>query len=140
MGACASWGALVSFTARISGSTVTQVDRPASPDAVVTEEDVKDPSKLARLVMSIAKDVAQLRRRFAPRRIDFEDVEVDNTGTTLYRFEHGFGGRVRWWPVDFEGAGATSAALARHSSSDNDTLVLYSLEAGTATIRVEEAG
>lgn len=131
----------MSFTSRISGSTVTQVDRPAQPELVVTEEDVKDASKLARLVAGIAKDVAALKRRFAPRRIDFEDRAVTSSGTVKYQFHHGFGGRVRWWVVDWQPSSLGDVpSFQRHSSSDANTLVLLSSTNGTATVRVEEAG
>lgn len=134
----------MSFTSRIeTDGAVTQVDRPAAPDLVVTEEDVKDAGKLARLVMSIAKDVAALKRRFAPRRMDFEDVTVDSTGTTKYRFEHRFGGRVRWWCVmyrDPSGASGGTATLRQHADTDKDTLVLVSLVEGVVDVRIEEAG
>ena len=106
------------------------------PDEVVTEADVQEPPKLARLVLRLLKDVAQLKRAWTPDRVDFEDRVVDGTGVTLYRFEHGLGGRVRWWVVDSTGP----HDLVRDASSDNNTLVLYSYGATTVTIRVERAG
>lgn len=116
-----------------------QLDRQPEPDEQVTEYEVKDASKLARLFTRVLRDVAEIRRRWAPRVVDHRDVAVDATGSTVYRFPHGFGGRVNWWPVDFVG-GTYGAALIRHESTDNDTLCLVSNEAGTVTIRIEEAG
>lgn len=122
---------------------VRQLDGRAQPDEQVTEEQAKDPARIARLLMTILRDVATLKRRFWPRRVDHEDRSVDGSGTTLYRFPHNFGGRVRWWPVDWSGA-ASGPLLVRYDDSDdgtnNDTLVLVSYEAGTLTLRIEEAG
>lgn len=115
------------------------LDRPAEPDERVTPEDVQDAPKLARLLMRILKELALLRRRWWPRKVDHEDRTVDGTGTTKYRFPHGFGGRVRWWPVDWSGA-ASVPGLMRHADSDANTLVLVSWIAGTVTVRIEEAG
>lgn len=119
-------------------SSVKQLDRRAEPDEQVTEEQVKDSSRLGRLLMTMLRDIALLKRRWAPRRMDFEDVVVDGTATTKYRLTHKFGGRVRWWPVDW--LYPSASGLAKHSDTDNDTLVLVSYVAGTVTIRVEEAG
>ena len=108
---------------------------------MITEEDVKDTTRLARVIVRILKDVAALKRRFAPRCIDFEDRAVDNTYTTKYRLHHGFGGRVRWWVVDWRPSGGTFAFdLSRHADTDENTLVLVSGAAGSVTVRVEEAG
>jgi hypothetical protein len=117
---------------------VIQLDRRAEPDEQVTDEDAKDAGRLARVLMRLLRDVAILRRRWAPRRVDFEDVEVDATATVFYRFPHDFNGRVRWWVVDWSGGAAPS--LLRDGRSDQNALVLVSTSAGTATIRVEEAG
>lgn len=129
------------MAARVSSTgKVYQLDRPAEPEQRVTEEDVQQPSKLARMLMALLKDVADIKRRFFPRRIDFEDVEVDNTGGKKFYFHHNFGGRVRWWPVDVVDLGGGQAALTRHADSDNDTLVLVSNASARVTIRVESAG
>ena len=118
---------------------VRQLDRKAEPDEQVTTEQAKDPERVSRLLMRILRDLAQLKRRWAPRRIDFEDRTVDATGTTLHQFTHNFAGRVRWWAVDWQ-ASSGAPSLRRHVSSNENTLVLVSSVSGTATIRVEEAG
>lgn len=118
---------------------VRQLDRKAEPDEQITPEQAKDPERVSRLFMSILRDLATLKRRWAPRRIDFEDRAVDATGTTLYQFTHNFAGRVRWLIVDWQ-ASSGAPSLRRHSSSDGNTLVLVSSVAGTVTVRVEEAG
>lgn len=122
-----------------NGGQPRQLDRQAEPDEQVTEDQVQDPPRLARLLMAILRELALLKRRFWPRRIDHEDREVDATGTTLFRFHHGFGGRVRWWVVDWD-ASSGAPALRKDSSSDNNTLVLVSDVEGTMTLRIEEAG
>lgn len=116
-----------------------QLDRPSEPDEQFTEEQAKDPERLSRTIVQLLRDVASLKRRFVPRRVDFEDIEVDATGTTIYRFVHRFGGRVRWWVVDWNSSSA-GPALAKDASSDENTLKLVSGVAGTLTLRVEEAG
>jgi hypothetical protein len=118
--------------------TVRALDRRAEPNEEVTPEQAKDPERLSRLLMRVLRDIAALMRRWSPRRIDHEDRDVDASGTTLHRFPHGFGGRVRWCVVDWEGAAAP--ALSKDASSDESTLVLVSYESGTVTIRIEEAG
>ena len=116
-----------------------RLERPAEPDERVTEDDVKDAGKLARLLLRMLKDVGVLKRRFWPRRIDFEDQAVSTAGA-LVTLTHGFGGRVRWYLVDWESSGTSAPVLKRDSATDNNSLVLASYVAGTATIRVEEAG
>ena len=118
---------------------VRQLTRPAEPRQQVTPEQVQDPERLARLAMDLLRDVAALKRRFWPRRVDHEDREVDATGTTKYRFPHGFAGRVRWYVVGWSG-GSAGASLVEHDDTDDSTLVLVSYVAGTLTLRIEEAG
>lgn len=117
-----------------------QLDSRADVDEQITEADAENPARVARLLTRILKDVASLKRRWIPRRIDFEDIAVDNTGTTKYRFSHRFGARVRWWAVDWQSASSAGESLRRHSDSDADTLVLVSHVSGTVSVRVEEAG
>lgn len=128
------------MSARItSANRVYQLDRAAQLDERVTEEDVKDAGKLARFLMRLLADVGALKRRFWPRSLDFEDRVFDATGTTTYAFNHGFGGRVRYWVV--EGSGFSAAPnLRKHSSTTGTTLVVTSTVAGTATVRIQEAG
>lgn len=114
---------------------ITALDRRAEPDELVSREDAADAHKLSRLLQRILKDVATLKRRYWPRRVDFEDRVVDSSGTTKHRFPHNLNAQVRWWVVDASGA----ARLARHSDSDLNTLVLTSLVACTVTVRVEAA-
>lgn len=121
-----------------SDGKLRQLDRAAQPPEQVTEEQVKDPERLSRLLMTMLRDLVTLKRRWWPQFIDFEDTAVDGAGTTKYRFAHRMGKRVRWWPVDWTGATA-GPRLVRHTDTDKDTLVLVSYTAGTLTLRVEEA-
>jgi hypothetical protein len=118
--------------------TPRQLDRPAQPEEQITEEHATDASRLSRLLMTVLRDIASLKRRWWPERLDFVDRVVDATGTTKYRLPHGLRGRVRWWVVDWQGS--AGPGLARHADTDANTLVLVSYVAGTATVRVEEAG
>lgn len=115
-----------------------QLDGKSEPDEQVTEDVVSDPHRLSRLLMRMMKDVAVLKRRWWPRRLDFEGIAVDATGTVPFRLPHGFGGAVRYWVVSWTGAAAANLLLG--AASDGNTLVLFSTVAGTATVRVEEAG
>lgn len=126
-------------SARIdSAGKVTTLDGKAEPDEVITEADVQDPAKLARRLGAMAKDLAMLRRAWAPRRLDFDEQTITAAGNTI-SLEHGFGGRVRWWVVS-----STTESLAGENATltTANTLVLNasSLVDGTCTIRVEEAG
>ncbi len=124
----------------VDGKVTTLGPRP-SPNAVVTTEDVKDPTKLAALLGWIVGVLSTLMARWYPRRIDFEDVTVGGAGATV-TLEHGFGGRVRWWVVDWidSGGGGTAYTLNKSTASTTNTLVLTSFTLGLATIRVEESG
>lgn len=117
---------------------IRQLDGRAAPEDVLTAKDVSDPEKLARLLGKVISDVAALRRRFAPRRLDFQDLTLDATGTAKFRLEHRFGGAVRYWVVGWNGAAAPN--IRQHADTTNDVLVITSTSAGTATVRVEEAG
>ncbi len=116
-----------------------QLDLPAQPDNPVTEEQVTDVKRLSRLLNELRKDVMAQKRRWQPDFIEHEDVAVDGTGTTKYRFPHKLGKRVRWWPTDWTGATA-GARFVKHADSDADTLVLVSYTAGKLTLRIEVAG
>lgn len=126
----------MSVNIKVDGK-LTQLDRKAEPDESVVD-DVRDVDRLSRLLLRIVKSVRALERRFAPQRIDFEDVVIDGTGTTLYRFVHNLGTRVRWWPVDWTGAIA-GPRLVKASVSDANVLALVSYTDGTVTLRVEPA-
>lgn len=119
--------------------TVRQLGGRAEPDEIVEAEDATDVDRLTRLLTRVLKKLAELGRAKAPTFLDFEDVAIDGTGTTLYRFVHNFGTRVRWWAVDWSGA-TEAVRLVRQASSDANVLVLVSYEAGTVTLRVEAVG
>lgn len=119
---------------------VVALDGRSEPDEVVTEDDAKDPGKVARLLARLLKDVASLKRLRAPRFIDFEDIVVGAAGA-IVQVEHGFGGRVRWWLVGWQPVGTVAAILKEDAAkTTTKTLVLASYVAGVATIRVESAG
>ena len=117
---------------------IRQLDARAEQDEQVTEDLVADPPRLTKLLGRTVATLARLRRRFAPHHLDFENVTVDATGTTKYRFPHGLSGQVRYWPVAW--TGASSPNLVLDASTDNNTLVLTSTSDGVVTLRIEEAG
>lgn len=128
--------------ARIDSAGLVKVlDGRAEPDEVITAEDVQDAPKLARLFARTLSMVASLRRAWAPRRIDFEDVPVSTLAAEV-SLAHGFNGRVRWWICGWQSSGTTAPILRESTAtvSDANTLVLQSYVAGTVCIRVEEAG
>lgn len=126
--------------ARIDGNgNVYQLDRPAEPDEMVAEEDVKDATKLARLLMRVLRSLATMTRRFEPRQTDFEDKAV--TSGDVLMLPHKFDARVRWWVVDWTPTTPGDAALFERSSAS--TLAVLKLTVGNSglvTIRVEAAG
>jgi hypothetical protein len=127
-----------------SDGTVRQLDGRAEPEVVVQEADVQDATKLARMLAWLLREVATLRRRFYPRRIDFEDVvSTGSAGSpATIRLEHGFGGRVRWWVVDVTAPGVIAVPYIYNDTTQTDanTLVLKVYYPSTITIRIEEVG
>ncbi len=118
---------------------VTTLGPSASADASITDDDVKDATKLARLLGTLLASVSALRARWYPRRLDFEDIVTPGTGDAIV-LQHNFGGRVRWWVVDWASGVAAAPGLIKSAATTASTLVLTSSGAGTATIRVEESG
>lgn len=120
---------------------VKPLERSIQPSEQITGEDAKDAVNVARAMMRILRDVAQLKRRWMPKRVDFEGVAVDKTGQKKFSLRHNLGGPVRWWVVDWETNEPLrpSPALIR-VASDDTTLTLVSYAAGTVTLRIEEAG
>jgi hypothetical protein len=117
---------------------VHQLDRPAEPDELVTEEDVKDAPKLARILVRILKDIATIKRRFWPRRTDFEDREV-TSGDTL-RLPHNFNARVRWWVVDWiPTTPGDIPVFERSATTTTRVLALDVGNSGLVSVRVEVA-
>lgn len=121
-----------------SDGKVTQLGPKATPDEVITEDDVKDTSKLVKLLVRILATIATLRRTWVPRRIDFEDQAV--VAFTSSSFTHNFNGRVRWWFVDWNGPATAPAAITNATLTTTNLLVLDMYATGTVTVRVEEAG
>ncbi len=120
---------------------VTLLDQRAGAQEVVTEQDAADAKLVAKLLTRILLAVATLRRNWAPKSIDFEDVAVSTAGAQV-SLAHGMNGRVRWWICGWQSSG-TSAPILRESATvatDANTLYLQSYVAGTACIRVEQAG
>lgn len=125
-------------SAVVTSTKTRQLDARSVPPEQVTEEQVGSTKRLAELLGRLLVAVTELRRAWAPQRLDFEDLAVT---TTAFSLEHRFGGRVRWWVVDWQPTTPGSAAtFERHSSTTSDALWLTPANAGTVTIRVEESG
>lgn len=118
--------------------TVTQLDGKAEPTDTVTNDDLKDASKITRLITSMLKDLAALKRRFAP---DHNDFDIVSTGTSITPFlkslNHGYKGRVRTWIVSQETPGSISSS---GPALNNGTVTVAIWFSGKLTIRVEEGG
>lgn len=132
---------LVGSAARIDATgKIYQLGPKSQPDQNLTEDDVADATKLTKLLVKMLGDIAALRRRYAPRRIDFEDIVTGTSGAT-FQLQHNLSGRVRWWLVGWSAVGTSAPVLKEFPSLiTSNTLALQSYVAGTATIRVEEAG
>lgn len=88
--------------AKVSATgAVATLGAKAAPDAVVRAEDVQDATKLARMLEGLLSGVAALKARWAPRKLDYEDVTVGSAGA-LTRLAHGIAGRVRWSVVGWK--------------------------------------
>lgn len=128
-------------TAIVNDGRVRQLDARADTPVVVTAADVTDAEKLSRMLQQALRDVEDMKRRWNPRVVYFQDLAVTATTTTVIRLEHGFGGRVNWevsrWDASVAGTGVR---IEEHADTDNGALCLVSGAAGTVTIRVEEAG
>lgn len=124
----------------LSDLSIQRLDTPREPDALITEEDVQNPRKMALLLTRIVKEIAEVKRRFVAKRIDYEDVTVTNAGLS-YAFQHSMKGRVRWWPVGWQSASADACVLVEDTArTDDNTLYLKSYGDGVVTLRVESAG
>lgn len=127
------------MSANISAQgVVTVLGRQLNGPERLTDEDVKDPPTLTRILLTIIRDTSRVIGFWRPRRLDFEGRAILGDGTTKYRLEHQFGGPVRYWIVGWDGAAA--ANIREHDDSDSNTFVYTSTSAGTATVRLEEAG
>ncbi len=132
-----------------------QLDGAAAPDEVVTAEDVADTAKLARLLIRLLSEVASLKRRFFPRRID---IEKRLTANAYYGFTHGLGTKIRWYVIGWraDSFSANWALTLMEEPADITTAqttsnTFYLLNAGSpgaganygigvVTLRFEEAG
>lgn len=109
----------------------------SDPGEQITETQVTSARELSRVLMRMLRWLTRLVNLPLFSRIDFEDVTFGSDDSVRYRFDHGFGGRVRWWVV---GTNAQAVLAEDTSLSSDDTLVLISYAAATATLRVEEVG
>lgn len=131
----------IGSTTRIDSAGKTYpLDVKPAPAEVVTEDDAKEPKKVARILGRLLADVAALRRRFAPARIDFEGVICGTIGQSTQILQHNFNGAARWWVVGWTGATAAPALVELAAGTTANTLQFQSYAAGVACIRVEVAG
>lgn len=102
----------------------------------LTEEAAAEPRLVAKAVATVQNAIEEQKSNFRPA-IEFQDLVFSSGGATT-AIAHNFGGRVRWWVVDWVGA-MVGPSLVRHADSDANRLVLASYVAGTGSIRVEAA-
>lgn len=127
----------------VAEDTSRQLDGKPQPDEQVTEADVTDAPKLARLLTRLLAEVAKLRRPFRPRTITFTNIVSTGTDVSPYtvRLTHKFGGEV-----DYEVVGRTEPGVIvlpfeyQTTATDKDTLVLAIYYPATLAVRVTERG
>lgn len=108
----------------------------------VSEEEVKDPPKLAEILRGLSRRVTDVEALLPPEAIEFE-VAVGASGSTT-TIAHNLGGPVRWYVVDWlqrDGVAypASAPKLVQDASSTSDSLVLRSYATGRAIVRIEPA-
>lgn len=120
-----------------------KVRRYVSGGANVSDEEVKDPVKLAEIIRTLTARVTALEARTAPESAEFE-VEVGSLGA-ITRITHGFNSPVRfyvtYWIQKRDGSTSPTGApaLVVDSSSTLNVLALKSFLVGRAVIRIEPA-
>ncbi len=124
-------------------STIKQLDRKADPDENITEDAVKDSKQLARFLLRLFRDVASLKRRWSPRRLDFRGAI--STGSLIsparLTFQHNFGGPVVYWLVRLTNpTGADNTLIVEVEGTDENKLVVDVYFPATFTLRIEESG
>lgn len=123
--------------------TVRQLDTIRNAPTPMTEQTVTDAPSVVRLVGGILRDLSTLLGRWAPRRIDFENVISTGAAGAPYTVQltHNFNSNVRWWLVDLTNRGATVApVMDRILTSDLNVLTLRFYWPATFTVRVEASG
>lgn len=114
-----------------------------SGETNVGDEDVKDPGKLAEILRSLAKRMAQTETLLPPEGVEFE-VEVGTAGTVT-TLQHNLRSHVRFsvvfWTKVRAGTTYPTAApvLVADELSTSTVLHLRSYVAGRAIVRVEPA-
>jgi hypothetical protein len=99
----------------------------------MTEDDLKDPSRLLEVIKRLSRRLADLESSRAPDYVDFARTVTNG----YYTFEHGFSGVVRWWVVDW--AGSTAPYFDFIPNDNPKQLTLLSSCDGDVIIRVERA-
>lgn len=122
---------------------VKQLDRRPEPDENITEATVKEPARLARLLLKVFRDVAALKRRWAPKQVTIRGQV--STGVLVdpqrFRFAHQFGGRVDYWLTRVTApTGADNTLVVEVDETDENTLVVDVYFPATFDIRIQEAG
>lgn len=129
------------YVSQRDGGKPQQLDTKATPPVSVTEGDAAQPAWLARVLTRLLADVTELRRRFAPSRITFRDIETTGTaaGASRHRLAHNLGQLVEWWPVRIVNPSVDPIDIIE-VSQDANTLVVDVFYTGQLWIRVEGAG
>lgn len=118
------------------GNVVRQAKNPAARLRKVSPDDVSRSDDAAKVINEIIDAVQALRQLTRPPYVEFEDLAATVGGKLT--MPHNFGGRVRWYVVDWTVPSGTAApSLRRHTDTTADILVLDSNTLGTVTVRVE---
>lgn len=111
------------------------VSRPSSASA----EEVKDPNKLAEIIRQLSLRVQELEARTPPEAIEIAmQVEGSPVITVDYRFTHGLGTNVRWYPVYwYTDRNHPIMFSQEEQAEDMNSVVLRAFCHGTVIMRFE---
>lgn len=94
-------------------------------------------SSTSQIIDELKRLGARVEELEANRPQPWSEFEFDVTAGGTHRIEHGYGCPVRYYITNWVGAAAPS--LSKSTASTNDVLVLSSLNAGRAVIRIEKS-
>lgn len=111
------------------------VSRPSSASA----EEVQDPNKLSEIIRQLSLRVQELEARTPPEAVEIAmDVDGDPVVTFDYRFTHGLGTNVRWYPVYWWSDRNDPLLFTQEEQSeDKNSVVLRSYCNGIVIMRFE---
>lgn len=121
--------------------TLGRMRSPVSVAGSVSEDNVKDPQALAKLIRDLQSSVRSLQ---AAQKPDYTEFAVNLVVAQDIRLNHGYGCPVRWYVVDWADATTDATAvgpqlrrLQANCTPDSLYLTNGTTVIGTVVIRVE---